>query len=131
MPYPKLIPMLRTILTTLNTQAIELENKWLATSLLHKQHLSLQATKANSRKSGCTPTSKSRVNASKPFSSDPTRPKVLKSQHPPSPATAPLKEKLSFNSTVWKRELEGQLELMTQNLPTKSVGGNLSSDKQR
>ena len=49
MPYQKLVPILRYILTTLNTQAVEMENKWLATSLLHEQRLESQASKDDSK----------------------------------------------------------------------------------
>lgn len=42
MPYSKLIPILREALTTLKTQAIELESKWFATSLLLEQQMALK-----------------------------------------------------------------------------------------
>jgi hypothetical protein len=110
MPYQKLIPILRYILTTLNTQAIEMENKWLATSLLHEQRLESQVSRNNLKLQSSQSTRLFADNSV--FASSAITPASVtteQSKNPAIPITVPRKLCSTFDSADWMRDLESQL----------------------
>lgn len=102
MPYSTLIPVLRNALTTLNTQAIEMENKWLADSLLHQQRIALK---------GDFPQQIVNNRDMVPQNSVPksSKPKPLHNE-----ATTRNKSQSCFDAVVWKNNLEAEIQLLAQ-----------------
>ncbi|KAF9523812.1 hypothetical protein CPB83DRAFT_862324 [Crepidotus variabilis] len=112
MPYAQLIFLLRNALSTVNAKAIEMENNWLAQSLLYKQRQVSQKLKSGTElsKSGWSaPLSATSTDerAGEPDS----EPRAPCTPIPPSHAT---KTRSTFDSAAWRRNLTSQLKLLSE-----------------
>jgi hypothetical protein len=97
---------LRKALMTLKAQAIEMENKWLANSLLHEQQVGLKAR-----------TSRSEFSLQGVNDQDTEPPSVSGASTPPNvynQATTCSKLRSSFNNATWKSNLEAEMQLLAQ-----------------
>jgi len=107
MPYSKLIPILREALTTLRTQAIGMEKKWLANSLLLEQQ---KALKTRTPRSELPQHVVNKGNtASQAQNSEPvSKPRLL------NPATMQRKPRPPLINAAWKRDLEAEMQLLAR-----------------
>lgn len=108
MPYSKLIPMLRQALTTLKDQAIEIENKWLALSLLREQRMALKARTFVSQSPQQVANKKEVVPNPTPVSQPSSMATPPDAQHQTSTNNKP------FTNVAWKSNLETEMRLLAQ-----------------
>ena len=114
MPYSKLIPILRQALTTLKDQAIEMENKWLALSLLREQRMALKAKTLVLQSPQQIVVEKEAVPTRVSQHSGTATPRGARRQ------TSTNDKPSSFGGVAWKRNLEEEMQLLAQISSVKS-----------